>query len=49
MEFIKGWGGELQKGEWWDQLEAGSRERVSLSLFQVLLKLMLAYGKGRTW
>jgi hypothetical protein len=30
---------EFQKGPCWDQVEAGSRE--SLSLFQVLLKLML--------
>jgi hypothetical protein len=37
----------IQKGSWWEQTEATSRE--GLSLFQVLLKLMLTYGKGRTW
>jgi hypothetical protein len=31
----------------WGQVEAESRER--LSLFQVLLKFNLTYGKGRTW
>jgi hypothetical protein len=30
-------------------MEAGSRERKRVSLFQVLLKLVLTYGKGRTW
>jgi hypothetical protein len=34
LEFISSLGGELQKGAWWDQVEAGSRE--SFSLFQVL-------------
>jgi hypothetical protein len=47
MEFIKSNGRELQQGAWWDQVEGGSRE--SLSLFHVFLKLMLTYGKGRTW
>jgi hypothetical protein len=37
----------IQKGSWWEQTEATSRE--GLSLFQVLLKFMLTYGKGRTW
>jgi hypothetical protein len=41
-------GGKLQKGAWWDQVEAGSRERVFFSL-QVLLKPTLIHGKGRTW
>jgi hypothetical protein len=29
-EFIKSQGRELQKGAWWDQVEAGSTERVCL-------------------
>jgi hypothetical protein len=36
----------LQKGAWWALVEAGSR---GLSLFQVLVKLKLFYGKGRNF
>jgi hypothetical protein len=47
LEYL-GKGRELQNGSWWEQVEAGSRARC-VSLFQVLLKFMLIYGKGRTW
>jgi hypothetical protein len=38
---------ENYKRAWWDQVEGGSRESVS-SLW-VLSKLLLTYGKGKTW
>jgi hypothetical protein len=45
MEFIKR-KGNLKRGH------GGTRwklETERVSLFQMLLKLMLTYGKGRTW
>jgi hypothetical protein len=39
---------EIQEGAWWVQVESAGRERESASLSQVLLKIMLIYGKGGT-
>jgi hypothetical protein len=49
MEFIKREGNYKRgHGGIRSKLEV-ERERERVILFQVLLKLMLTYGKGRTW